>query len=113
MMSRHFIAAGLIAAAFFAGRAWPDHTPIGFGPSEARAQETGRHLYDTGSDQILRHGLRGFEDGGEFISTSGGNAYLWRRVGDQIELVGQCAQIEEDISGQASYLWLPGVERRP
>lgn len=113
MQSRHFIVLGLVVAAFLAGRAWSDRTLFGFGPSEAVAQETGRHLYDTGYDTVLRHGQRGFADGGEFVSTSGGNAYLWRRVGNEIDLIGVCAQIEEDISGQASYLWLPGVERRP
>ncbi len=50
--------------------------------------------------------------GNTFLSTDGGNAYLWRRTGDRIELLGQCQRAEGGDAGQAGYVWLPGVERR-
>ncbi len=119
MKAHRFILIGLFAAAFFAGRA--STSRMDSGPrldwsSVAFADEVVRHGIDSGwnwgfEDDVVRHGLGGHE---EFISTSGGNAYIWRRTNDnEIELVGQCAVLEEDVSGQASYVWLPGVERRP
>ena len=50
--------------------------------------------------------------GETFVSTEGGSAYLWRRNGDRIELVGHCQRLAEDREGQATFVWLPGVERR-
>ncbi|GJM44382.1 MAG: hypothetical protein DHS20C21_12240 [Gemmatimonadota bacterium] len=51
-------------------------------------------------------------EGATFVSTDGGAAYLWRRNGDRIELIGQCQRTEGDSEGQATFVWLPGVERR-
>jgi hypothetical protein len=49
-------------------------------------------------------------DGQTLVSTEEGNAYLWRRVGDRIELVGQCARTTDSLE-QATFVWMPGVER--
>ncbi len=50
--------------------------------------------------------------GETFVSTDGGNAYLWRRTDDRIELVGQCVRVDPEATVQAPFVWLPGVERR-
>jgi hypothetical protein len=46
-----------------------------------------------------------------FVSTEGGNAYLWRRDGDKLVLVSHCMRLEGGSEGQATYVSLPGVER--
>jgi hypothetical protein len=46
-----------------------------------------------------------------FVSTDGGNAYLWRRDGDRLVLLNQCMRIQGAAEGQATYVSLPGVER--
>ena len=52
------------------------------------------------------------DDGGTFVSTDGGNAYLWRREGDRIVLLNHCARLmDETQTGQATYVSMPGVER--
>jgi hypothetical protein len=52
------------------------------------------------------------DDGGTFVSTDGGNAYLWRRDGDRIVLLNHCARLMDDTqAGQATYVSMPGVER--
>jgi hypothetical protein len=52
------------------------------------------------------------EDGGTFVSTDGGNAYLWRRDGDRIVLLSHCARVvDEGQPEQATYVSMPGVER--
>jgi hypothetical protein len=100
MIVRHFLVGASIAAAFFAGRALAPRgleTITPNWPSAAYA------------DDIVRH----MTSEGEFASTDGGNAYLWRWNGERIELVGQCSRVEKAPEGQAAYVWLPGVERRP
>jgi len=49
-------------------------------------------------------------DGATFVSTDGGDAYLWRRTGDTIQLVGQCRRTGDELE-QATFVWMPGVER--
>lgn len=52
------------------------------------------------------------EDGKTFVSTDGGNAYLWRREGDRIVLLNHCARVMDDSqTEQATYVSMPGVER--
>jgi hypothetical protein len=52
------------------------------------------------------------EDGGTFVSTDGGNAYLWRREGNRVVLLNHCARLmDETQTGQATYVSMPGVER--
>jgi len=52
------------------------------------------------------------EDGGTFVSTDGGNAYLWRREGDRVVLLNHCARVvDETQPEQATYVSMPGVER--
>jgi hypothetical protein len=52
------------------------------------------------------------EDGGTFVSTDGGNAYLWRREGSRLILLNHCARLmDETQTGQATYVSMPGVER--
>jgi hypothetical protein len=50
-------------------------------------------------------------DGATFVSTDGGNAYLWRREGNRIVLLNHCLRTGKDTGGQATYVSLPGVER--
>ena len=45
-----------------------------------------------------------------FVSTDGPNAYMWQWDGSRVVLLGECARVEAD-SRQATYTWLPGVER--
>ncbi len=119
MMARRFILVGLVAAAFIAGRAWPTRSPMDSALGLASPAHADELVRETGwpftvvRDDVVRPGV-GTESGVDgFVSTSGGNAYLWKRNGDRIDLVGQCAVEDEDVRGQASYLWLPGIERRP
>jgi hypothetical protein len=119
MMVRHFIVIGLVAAAFVAGRAWPTRSSVDSALGMASPAYADELVTETGwpfsvvRDDVVRPGV-GMGSGVDgFVSTSGGNAYLWKRNGDRIDLVGQCAVVEEDVRGQASYLWLPGIERRP
>jgi len=52
------------------------------------------------------------ENGATFVSTDGGNAYLWRREGDRIVLLNHCARVMDDSQAeQATYVSMPGVER--
>lgn len=52
------------------------------------------------------------KNGETFVSTDGGNAYLWRREGDRIVLLNHCARVmDEGQTGQATYVSMPGVER--
>jgi hypothetical protein len=52
------------------------------------------------------------DDGGTFVSTDGGNAYLWRREGNRLVLLNHCARLmDETQTGQATYVSMPGVER--
>ncbi|MGQ0722318.1 MAG: hypothetical protein ACT4PE_12220 [Candidatus Eiseniibacteriota bacterium] len=51
------------------------------------------------------------DDHATFVSTDGGNAYLWRRDGDRLVLVSHCMRMEVGAEGQATYVSLPGVER--
>jgi len=60
----------------------------------------------------LAGSIASVKDGETFVSTDGGNAYLWRRNGDRIELVGQCVRTVGGPEAQATFVWLPGVERR-
>jgi|GEM_PF-4606576 hypothetical protein len=55
--------------------------------------------------------VSGVSDGEIFISTDGGNAYMWQRWEDRIVLLGLCSSIKGP-TGQASYIWNPGVEKR-
>jgi hypothetical protein len=104
MLDRRFIAALLLVGAFFAGRELFPRSGVGSSfawPQAARA------------DDIIRVGISPDAAGNQFVSTSGGNAYLWRWNGERVELVGQCARIEQKGSPQAAYVWLPGVEQGP
>lgn len=55
------------------------------------------------------------KNGETFVSTDGGNAYLWRREGDRIVLLNQCARVQGEGANaqeaQATYVSIPGVER--
>lgn len=88
----------LVSGAFVGERLAPSRTPSTplFFPGSAEASEA----------------IRGVADGEVFVSTEEGNAYLWKRIGDRIELIGQCSRVEGGNSGQASFVWMPGVERR-
>lgn len=86
--------AGLICAGWWVGSRSSLPAPL-FAPAPAAAGE------------ILE-----VEDGATFISTDGGSAYLWRRHGNRIELVGQCVRTTDASEAQATFVWLPGVERR-
>jgi len=55
--------------------------------------------------------VSGVSDGEIFISTDGGSAYMWQRWDDRIVLLGVCSTIKGP-TGQASYTWNPGVEKR-
>lgn len=50
------------------------------------------------------------EDGQVFVTADGASVYLWRRAGDRITLLGQCARTEEGTAA-ATFVWMPGVER--
>ena len=50
-------------------------------------------------------------EGETFVSTDGGNAYLWRRDGDRLVLINHCKTVESAQGGQSAYVSLPGVER--
>jgi hypothetical protein len=50
-------------------------------------------------------------DGMDFVSTDGPNAYLWQRAGDRLVLIGQCSRTPTTQGAQATFVWLPGVER--
>jgi hypothetical protein len=49
-------------------------------------------------------------DGQVFVTSSGGSAYLWRRTGDRLTLLGECARTSEGKAA-ATFVWMPGVER--
>lgn len=52
------------------------------------------------------------KNGETFVSTDGGNAYLWRREGDRIVLLNHCARLmDNEQTEQATYVSMPGVER--
>jgi hypothetical protein len=98
MSIRHFLGAViLLGGAWAVGRfSSPSHSALpGLIPPASAAEILG-----------------GVSEGEVFISTDGGSAYLWRRVADRIELIGVSSRIEKGPEGQASYVWLPGVERR-
>jgi hypothetical protein len=87
----------LILAAWGIGRATSpasSEVPHGLFPTAAQAQDF----------------AWGVSAGETFISTDGGNAYLWLRWEDRIVLLGACTTVEGP-AGQASYVWSPGVER--
>jgi hypothetical protein len=92
------IAAGglLVVAGWWAGaRSAPNAVPAALGVTPAWAGE-----------------IESVKAGEMLISTDGGNAYLWRRNGERIELVGQCVRTMGGPEDQATFVWLPGVERR-
>ena len=49
-------------------------------------------------------------DGAVFVTSDGPNAFLWRRAGDRLQLLGQCSRTAEGTA-QATFVWMPGVER--
>ena len=49
-------------------------------------------------------------DGQTFVTSHEGSAYLWRRTGDRLSLLGECARTAEGTAA-ATFVWLPGVER--
>jgi hypothetical protein len=49
-------------------------------------------------------------DGQVFVTSNGASAYLWRRTGDRLTLLGECARTAEGKAA-ATFVWMPGVER--
>jgi len=99
-MWRGLITAGAAVAALALGM-WMGASGPGEGPIPA-----------LGPAPAFAGDIEAIGDGETFVSTDGGNAYLWRRNGDRIELLGQCSRIMDDSEAQAPFVWLPGVERR-
>lgn len=102
MRFRNVTAAVILGTAFSLGGWWAGSRDGGsrgtpsFGPTPALAGD-----------------VVSVKDGETFVSTDGGAAYLWRRRGERIELVGQCVRtVADGSSEQATFVWLPGVERR-
>ncbi|MCP5111222.1 MAG: hypothetical protein GY953_10340 [bacterium] len=84
---------------------------VGLGVLLARAPLGGGTLPMPGPATAAAGEVLSVGDGESFVTSDGPNAYLWRRVGDRLELLGQAARSDGGASGQAAYVWLPGVER--
>ena len=85
-------AAGMLAGALLVN-AFVGRDEVNFGPATAQAG----------------HPVS-IDEGETFVSTDGGNAYLWRRDGDRLVLVNHCKTVES-TQGQTAYVSQPGVER--
>jgi hypothetical protein len=89
-----FVLIGL-AAAFLAGRALAPSGESLLGTSPAFAGDGTLHV----------------REGDTFVSADGGTAYLWRYDGRRVELLGATKSVEGSEE-QATFIWMPGVERR-
>jgi hypothetical protein len=83
-----------LAAAFLAGRALAPSTEGLLGAAPAFAE-----------------GTLSVAAGDTFVSTDEGTAYLWRYDGNRVELLG-ATKVVEGAEEQATFIWMPGVERR-
>ena len=82
------------AAGILAGR-------IGTGPGEATLLAPAAAL---AGDTLS------VSDGQVFVTSDGPNTFLWRRNGDRLTLLGECARTSEGKAA-ATFVWMPGVER--
>lgn len=82
----------------------------GIGRSTAPASKVAQQAFLPAAAQATEI-ARGISDGEIFISTDGGNAYMWQRWEDRLVLLGVCSTTKGP-QGQASYVWNPGVEKR-